>query len=59
MDSKEIKLLKELLEKYKDHIYLNMPRDDVPRTKLENIKIYGDSILLHSRGYCNNHEEQK
>lgn len=57
MDSKEIKLLKELLEKYKDHIYLNMPRDDVPRTKLENIKIYGDSILLHSRSYCINHEE--
>lgn len=57
MEEKDLKLLKELLEKYKDHIYLNMPRDNVSRTKLENVKIYGDSILLHSRGYCINHEE--
>lgn len=57
MEEKEIKLLKELLEKYKDRIYLNMPRDDVSRTQLETIKTYGDSILLHARGYNINHGE--
>lgn len=47
----EIEILLKLLEKYKDQIYLNMPRDDVSRTKLETVKLYGDSILLHTRGY--------
>jgi hypothetical protein len=57
MNSEEIELLKKLLEKYKDHIHLNMPDDTVSSTKLETIKTYGDSILLHTRGYNIKHEE--
>lgn len=53
----ELELLKELLEKHKDKIYLNMPDDSVPRTKLGSVKKYNDSILLHSWGYNLNHDE--
>lgn len=57
MEEKDLKLLKELLEKYKDHIYLNMPRDDNSRTKLETVKVYNGNLLLHTRGYNIIHEE--
>ena len=53
----ELDLLKELLEKHKDKIYLNMPDDSISRTQLDSVKRYNDSILLHSRGYNLNHDE--
>ena len=47
--------IKSILESNKDKIYLNMPDDSVNRTRLSEVKIYGDSILLHSYGYTSKH----
>lgn len=56
-ESEELRTLVELLQKYKDRIYLNMPRDATPNTRLKSVKTYGESILLHSEGYEIRHEE--
>ena len=58
-EREELRTLVELLEKYKDKIYLNMSRDTTPNTRLRSVKTYGESILLHSEGYDIRHEEQE
>lgn len=45
----------ELLEKYKDKIFLNMPNDDESRTRLNEVKKYNNSLLLQSFGYSMKH----